>query len=628
MTRTAAPDPQLTARTTYAVLWGLGLLMLVCLLVIGIGRILPVLGRSSQPLVVAPMMGGLDHCLQNATPPPLPDGCEGPEGSAAQLVEATLAKLGDVQSPGLAMGYTLKAPLLDFLRAKGADWRVDTDAVRRLANTIRDVNRPVVLYLFATHFESGAPIEQILAADAGNLAHTPKGPLPVDSYYGTRIFPWSVASTHNEISRRRQQVIEAISDELCRLPTEAQERIMGVTLLGEVHQFFPKFQSGMGFTEAYEVSDYSPASQQGFRTYLARRFGDIAKLNAELGSHFVNWDEVAPPSRNIRKEPLEHYWQHIDSFAHGTLPIAGWIAPDDRSNTGPGMVRIYLNGRMLGRTPIGLGRQDVLEAVPELGSADLGWRQDLEFSKLPKGIHQLDMYLERSGAPLLHIGTRRISVMDRSQSTPLPVPMAALPKAQEAGPSLRHYLDAPAEQSSYYYNPLVPLWHDYRNTQVVDYLQHFNGIVRKSCLAKRPIYTHQLTPLSNPSWDASKYAVDASLQPLDNLKLGISLYGESTYGTSFLRWLQGTRHTEYGITEFHPLKALTPHELAQTFEQHRLRGARFVSMFLDGHVEEKPKNNELSMFSFDPDNTRFGSNTLYQSLKSVLASPQPLGNIP
>ena len=626
MNSPAQTDPALSTRKDHGILWWLGLLTLACLLAIGAWRILPGLTPPAPRLVIAPMVGGLDPCLQNTAGAPLPAGCEGPDGSAAQLVENTLARLGTVQSTDLSMGYTLKAPLLDFLRPHGGDWQVDASAVRRLANTIRGVPRPVVLYLFSTHFESGAPIEDVLAANPANIAHTAKGPLPVDSYYGTRIFPWTVASTDNEISRRRQQVIEAISDELCRLPTESQERILGITLLGEVHQHFPKFQTGMGFTDVYEVSDYSTASRQGFRDALARRFGDVSKLNAQLGSEFERWEDVEPPSRDIRKEPLEHYWQHIDSFAQGTLPIAGWIAPN--SDAGNGMVRIYLNGRMLGRTPVGLGRQDVLEAAPELGSADLGWRHDLDFSTLPTGIHQLDIYLERAGDSLLHLGTRRISIMDRSQKTPQPIAVAPLPKSLEASAAQRHYIDSPRDQSSYYYNPLVPLWHAYRNTQVADYLQHFNSIVRKSCLGQRPVYTHQLTPFSNPSWDANKYAVDASLQPMDNLNLGISLYGESTYGTSFMRWLQGTHHASYGVTEFHPLKALTPRELARTFDQHRLRGARFVSMFVDGRVDDKASNSALNIFTFDPANTHFGSRVLYESLKSVLASPQPLQSVP
>lgn len=602
--------------------------VLLCLTGIGACWALPYLSTRHTSLTLAPMVGGLDPCLQNTPNTSLPASCLGPAGSAAPLIEATLARLGEVKSPDIAMGYSLKAPLLDFLRADGTDWKVDADAVQRLANTIKDVRRPVVLYLFSTHFESGAPAEQALATDPANLAHSPKGPLPVDSYYGTRIYPWSVARTDNEISRRREQVIEAISTAMCRLPEEAQARILGVTLLGEVHQLFPKFQSGMGFTDHYEVSDYSPASIAGFRDYLAQRFGKVEKLNSALGSAFTDWNAVYPPDRDIRQEPLQHYWQHIDSFAHGSLPVSGWVAPAADARAGLGTVHIYLNGQLLGRTPVGLGRQDVLEAVPELGSADLGWRHDLDFSRLNTGIHQLDMYLERGNQPLMHLGSRRISVMDSRQSTPTAMPMKKLPEAPEAPATLRHYIDSPIEASSYFYNPLVPLWHAYRNTQVAHYLQRFGRIVRQSCLADRPIYTHQLIPFSNPSWDAQKYAVDASLQPMEGLHLGLSLYGESTYGSSFMRWLQGARHTSYGVTEFHPLKAMPPHDLAQAFEQHRLRGARFVSMFLDGRVDGKPNSSTLNIFSFDPDNTRFGSATLYESLKSVLASSRPLQDVP
>ena len=599
----------------------------LCLTGIGVWWAWPALSARHAQLTLAPMVGGLDPCLQNMPSASLPDSCLGPEGSAAPLVEAALARLGDVKSPDLALGYTLKAPLLDFLRADGADWKVDTGAVQRLANTIRDVHRPVVLYLFSTHFESGAPVEQALASDPANLAYSPKGPLPVDSYYGTRIYPWSAARTDNEISRRREQVMAAISTAVCRLPEEAQARILGVTLLGEVHQLFPKFQSGMGFTHPYEVSDYSPASIAGFRDYLAQRFGQVEKLNSTLGSAFADWNAVYPPDRDIRQEPLQHYWQHIDSFAHGSLPVSGWVAPAADARAGLGTVHIYLNGQLLGRTPVGLGRQDVLEAAPELGSADLGWRQDVDFSHLPSGIHQLDMYLERGPQPLMHLGSRRISVMDSRQSTPSALPMQKLPTAQDAPTTLRHYIDSPVEASSYFYNPLVPLWHAYRNQQIAHYLQHFGRIASQSCLADRPVYAHQLFPFGNPSWDAQKYAVDASLQPMEGVHLGLSLYGEPTYGGSFMRWLQGTRHTRYGVTEFHPLKPMPPRDLALTFEQHRLRGARFVSMFLDGRVDGKPSSSALNIFSFDPENAHFGSATLYESLKSILASPLPLDRV-
>ena len=592
------------------------------------GQARTVLAATPERLTLAPMVGGLDFCLQhrpNTTgEPTLPASCQGATGSAAALVEATLASLGPVHSPDLALGYTLKAPLLDFLRDNAGQWEVDTAAVQRLVQTIRDVPRPVVLYLFSTHFETRSPIESSLASDPSNMAITPQGPLPVDRYYDAKLFPWSVADTTNTISQRRGQVMEAIATELCRQPEDVRARILGVTLLGETHQHFPHFQTGMGFAGPYEVSDYSAGSRQGFRAFLEQRFGQVSRLNAALGSSFPDWGAIDPPAKDIRTQPLQHYWQHMDSFAHGTLPISGWMAPAPAGAVVQDHIKVYLNGEFWERTRVGLGRQDVLEAAPELGTANVGWRLDMDFSRLPTGIHQIDLYLERPGEDLRHLGTRRISVMDQRQATPQLRPQKTLPKAHTPEEGLRYFIDSPADASSYYYNPLAPLWHAYRNQQVVDYLQHFNAIVRKSCLAQYPVFTHQLIPFANPSWDANKYAVDASLQPQPGLLPGISLYGESSYGNSFFEWMQGSRHGTYGVTEFHPLRALPPQELAQALYRHKLRGAKFVSMFIEGRVNGEFVSDERNMFAFDPANTGFGSDVLYASMKQVLANKASL----
>ncbi len=610
----------------------LGALLLLLLSLWGLRSWWLHLRPAAAPLVLAPMLSGLDDCLQNTPKAALPQGCQGPAGSAAHLVEATLTALAPAPAAANAdwqLGYALKAPLLDFLRPVAGDWQVDSDAVRRLANTIQGQSRPVLLYLFSTHFASNAAIEAELAADPANLAIDPQGlAMPVDQYFGAKLYPWSIARTDNSLSQRRQQVIEAISTELCQRPQAVRERILGITLLGEVHQMFPQFESGMGFSgpgpaqtyQTYQVSDYSEASQQGFRQHLQQRFGTLAQLNAALGSRFADWQDITPPARDIRREPLAHYWQHMDSFAHGTLPISGWVGAGDTAGP-PGVVAVYRNGGLLGRAPIRLGRQDVLAAKPALGTADVGWRIDLDFSQLPTGIHQLDLYLERAGAARQHLGRRQISVMDAQQKTPLPQPVQALPQATPASASLDYAIDAPLEASSYYFNPLAAQWHAYRQHQVVAYLQHFAKIVRTSCLADRPLYTHQLFPFSNPSWDANKYAVDASLQPLPGLRLGVSLYGEAGYGQSFADWLQGTPHPGYGVTEFHPLKALDATALAATLDRHRRRGAHFVSMFMEGRADGAPLTKQLNYLAFDPDNRRFGSDTLYKSLATVLASP-------
>ena len=180
------------------------------------------------------------------------------------------------------------------------------------------------------------------------------------------------------------------------------------------------------------------------------------------------------------------------------------------------------------------------------------------------------------------------------------------------------HIDSPAEAGNYRHNPLVALWHGYRGKQVVDYLKVFDAQVGQSCLKTTPRSTHQIIPFSNPGWDSQKFAIDASLAPDTGLQLGVSLYGEAAYGHSFTDSL-GRTGRPYGITEFHPLKAMAAPELQALLARHARHGARFVSFFLEprwqGRLVPRPHN----LFSFDPDNPQFGSDSLYQALVALQA---------
>jgi hypothetical protein len=147
--------------------------------------------------------------------------------------------------------------------------------------------------------------------------------------------------------------------------------------------------------------------------------------------------------------------------------------------------------------------------------------------------------------------------------------------------------------------------------------------VASSCLARTPRYTHQLLPFPNPTWDASKYAIDASLTDRGSMKLGVSLYGEAAYGRSFLDWTAANQPGEYGITEFHPLRAMDAAELRRTFQTHRDNGARFLSFFLEakGENPEPEADAQGNRHSFDPANTLYGSDQLYRSTQELLSQP-------
>jgi hypothetical protein len=596
--------------------------------------------KHTGPMLLAPMFGTFDTCIATPTATPsagvgnaatartqdgartLAETCTGPNGSAAALVESTLSAL---QPPERAqgpypLGYTLAVPLLQLFRATEQGWALDTERIQRLARTVRDTQRPLILYLFSTHFATDAPLEKALATDPANLAQTRDGPMPTSQYYGAPLYNWTLARTDTPLSAYRVQATQALLTEMCRLPAQDIAKIRGVTLLGELHHLFPDFESGMGFGGSYRVTDYSPASVAGFQQFLRQEFQHIDRLNRRLGANYATFAEVQPPSRDIRTEPLQRYTEHIDSFAHGSLPIAGWAFAPRPAGAPPAWVHVYRNGTFIGKTPVNKGRQDVLQAKPELGDANTGWRLDMDFKRLPVGLHRIDVFLEARPGRLQALGTRRIAIMDDRQRPPAPLAQQALPASAPPDAALQAHIDWPAEQSSYYYNPLVPLWHSFRGQQVVDYLQFFQGVVKQSCLAGTPHYTHQIIPFTNPSWDENKFAIQASLRALPGMRLGVSLYGDATYGTAFSQWYASTGHPGYGVTEFHPLKAMNAPALQHTLNQHAARGAQFLSFFLEPHWQGQLVARDANMFSFSPENAPFGSAQLYQSAQRLLTT--------
>lgn len=577
------------------------------------------------PLLLAPMMNLTDPCILPRESSPqehhalVAPGCDGPQGSAARLVESTLARSfnpDQALKSHYELGYTLQIPLLRLFDKIADEWVINQGAVQRYVRTLRDTDRPAILYLFSTHFGVHAPIEQALAQSSTNLAMTPKGPLPVDSYYTIPIYPWSVARIDNDITQRRTQAIEAILQELCLLDSAHRKKIRGITLLGEVHHLFPQFETGMGYTTPYLVSDYSQVSQEGFRHFLAQRFGDIGTMNKTLTANYTDFAEVAPPSSDIRAQPLRSLQEHMDSYAHGSLPVSGWARILGGSN--PVWVHIYRNGEHLGRVRANLGRQDVATALPEFGSADVGWRFDMDFDSLPPGVHRIDVALEEEPDRLVHLGTRHVAIHVQDPLRATHVPMKPLPAFAEIRPTIRAHIDTPVDQSTYYFNPLAKLWHEFRGRQVQLYLEHFARLVKRSCLAIVPTYVHQIMPITNPSWDAEKFAIDASLRASALLKPGVSLYGGPTYGTTLFDWLSRTRQQHYGITEFHPLQPMAAQDLHRAWMNHRRRGARFLSFFLESDWPDRPSRGVENIFSIDDRNPQFGSDQLHNAIRELV----------
>ena len=606
--------------------FGKKLTVLLLLTVVSTGLFLYIF-QLKRPLLIAPMIGGLDPCLFNKKElaRDMPNFkytklCLKDAGSPSQLVEATLARISDNNKShgNYKLGYTLYIPLLRLFDLKGSNIELNQETVRRVAKSVQEVDRPVILYLFSNHFGVGSPVEDFLAKNPDNLMQSAKGSMQKDSFYDNNIYPWSFVNTDNDITKLREKAFSAVLDEVCKLSWLKVRRVEGVTVLGELHHLFPNFQGGMGFSGDYVISDYSIRSVDGFRKYLANKYKSIEELNQYLGSSYLNFEELSPPSKDIRKDVLKHYWDHIDSYAHGILPITGWVAGNQSKSNVKDWIKIYRNGDFLARVPVAFGRQDVLAAHPGISSADVGWSYDLNYSSIDPGLHKIDVFLERDKEPLMLLASRQIAVMEKSQATPKVLVSRELPESIAPNNSVLFSIDNPDDLSSYYYNPLVILWHDFRKSQVTDYLRHFGDIAKSKCISPGLIYSHQILPFVNPGWDENKYAVGRDLAVPQGMRLGVSLYGEASYGTSFFDWFKGTHRAAYGITEFHPLREMSAKELNSVLDQHFQNNARFLSFFIEASGVEEDPANKPNLFSFDLRNKNSGSEVLYNSIRDIL----------
>ena len=582
--------------------------------------------RMHQRLLLTPLIGDLTPCIFGTAlvaenvDDSIFQACSREDGSAQPVIESTLNRLGPKVSLDrrYELGYTLVVPVLSFLKSVENRWEIDQVALKRLMKTLRDTDRRVVLYLFSTHFSLPTPLEDLLAQDASNLAATVQGPLAKDKYYGMDVYPWSIARTDNAITALRMKVFTSISTALCEQAPEVRDRIVGISVLGETHHHFPGFEVGMGFDGRYRVSDYSNASVLAFRGFLRKRFRDISDLNLALGgSAFTDFEFVSPPSKDIRHDAMQDFSEHIDSYAAGQMPVEGWLAPDPHLT---GWVQIFADGVLVGRTRASLGRQDVLSALPDIGTADVGWRYDLDFRQMATGVHQIAVFAEKVNRGFVSMGLREIKIQRRNGSDVF-VSTNALPKVDVI--QTRGSFDQPKDKATYFHNPLVELWTEFRRQQVVDYLTYLEQPLQATCLGTVPKYVHQLFPYPNSSWDASKYAVDASLRSVGDMQLGVSLYGEATYGDSFFSWKRDNRRGGYGVTEFHPLRAMDASELQSVLQRHQQNGARFISFFMEGTGSEPLKDTKLvkNFMSFDALNQQFGSDALYSSMHQLMVQP-------
>ena len=114
---------------------------------------------------------------------------------------------------------------------------------------------------------------------------------------------------------------------------------------------------------------------------------------------------------------LNNFFEHLDYASSGRLAIYGWAAGNGQ---GPAKVRIFIDGKDVGYAERGLSRMDVYQAIPTLGTSAVGYRYYLDFRKMSKGIHVVDVVHDDNGKLTL-MKSIDVPVMDRQQTKPVRV---------------------------------------------------------------------------------------------------------------------------------------------------------------------------------------------------------------
>lgn len=609
---------------------------------------------ARKPFYIVPTVEGLLLCDEARNDPKqlnfvlAQSRCEreGHDGSAA------LNRLLDTLEPGgpagqVQVGFLLTVQLLSLYKADGDGWAIDERRLDGLLRLLSEVKRPTVVYLQSTHFDTQGPLPEALLKDPRNLALFADGTAPQLGYFGFAIAPFTLQSDPDiPVNAYRFAALRHVAKRLLALPAEVRERIVGITLAGEVHQYFPDFENGTGAYRDIRVTDYSPASVAGFRRMLAQRYGSIEKLNAAMGFNETSFDTIAAPSKDIRKVRLNSFSEHYDAWADGDLPVSGWVFdPENRISE----LLLYVDGKLIAPIPRGMNRLDVYRADEAVTTPNVGYRYDLDFSAMQPGKHRAQV-VAVTGQDRYLLGEAVFAVVGRDQArVPDDVPDGLQDlKADEsvprwrlfidkvlrklgfnrpwpkpaALPGVRTWLDMPTSLQDVYYNPLAREWNRFRDEQTLGFMTAFYNVAREAGLPADKLYSHQIIPQVNSSWNPELFAVNSTLQPGLPWRAGINLYGGATNSAWVREFMAQRRMSDFGSPEFHPQQWKQPDAPLAALRAQYDAGARFVSPMYFSLVPDRFKSSAetgVSRMHIRPDNPKDGSDLFYQAIRTFAA---------
>ena len=572
---------------------------------------------------VAPTVEGLYACDQGLANPQLKDVDAVNNYCILNKLDgaAGVTRLLDQLEPGgpkgqVQVGYVATLHLLALYERKGQQWLINEGKLDAYLRLLTKVQRPVVVYLAADHFDTQGPLVDELVKDPRNLMLLANGQPAASGYFGYRIVPYTLQTDeHIPVNHYRYEALRHVAKRLTALPKAVRQRIIAITLAGELHHMFPDFEGGTGKYQGIAVTDYSAASVTGFRSWLAQRYGNIANLNARHGFSFASFDTVPAPGKDIRKDRLNGFAEHYDAFADGLLPIAGWLwDPQQRIER----LDLYIDAKPAGPVERGLGRLDVYRAAQEVASPNVGYRRDFDFSSLAPGQHVAQVVARAGGFDFL-VGQVEFVVVPRDQSAIRTAKGVGLSGLKPAGAlaGVKTYLDLPRALQDVYFNPLARDWNQYRAWQVRAFMERFHKVALDAGLPADKLYSHQILPAVNSSWNPQLFAADQTLGDGAPWKPGFNLYGGATDSAWVRSFMSARKIADYGVPEFNPQQWKRPGAHRDAMMSHYLGGARFISPYYLSTIPDRYKGDVkhgVNAMELRADNSKDGSDQFYRAI--------------
>ena len=218
---------------------------------------------SRPPFIIAPTVKGMLLCDEAVAQPQIRSideayaYCRQRKLDGAPAVSRLLDKLEPGGARGaVQVGYTATLQLLGLYRSTPQGWTIDPARVDEFLGVISKVQRPVVIYFSADHFDSIGPITEELRRDPRNLMQLRDGkPLELN-YFGYRIMPYTLSTDAAiPVNKYRRDALNYVAQRIKKLPKAIQNRIVAYTLAGELHHMFPDFENGMGAYQDIQVTD-------------------------------------------------------------------------------------------------------------------------------------------------------------------------------------------------------------------------------------------------------------------------------------------------------------------------------------------------------------------------------------